>query len=47
MNHVLLQAEMREVKAAGNSRTAVSSANLFHSPADVRHEIDSLQDISF
>lgn len=35
-------------KEAGNSRSVFSSANLFPSPPDVRHEIDSLRDaISF
>lgn len=35
---------MGEVKAAGNLKSVASSANLFYSPSDVRHEIDSLQD---
>lgn len=35
---------MGEVKAVGSSKSVASSANLLHSPSDVRLEIDSMQD---
>lgn len=44
VNHVWLPMHIWKVKAAGNSKSVATSANLFYSVSDVRHETVSLWD---
>lgn len=44
VNHVWLLMQMGKFKVSWNSKSVASSANLFHSPSDVRHRTDSVWD---